>query len=224
MTGNTHAVTYEFEGEPLPSFIQEALKESQGLKTLGANQYLATVPENSLELLEAKTQCKTELDYNVMHWYYAEEDGPFLPSGKADGVPISFSCFFPEAEYPLARKVDGCSTPTTGPIFDDSFRSACNKHDICYFQGADKENCDDRLLIDILKICQDKFPGYYESIECVTASGIYYAAMFTDESQEAYDTNQAWQAEYNNYVGKVKDTTYRHWGSLTVIISSVLLN
>jgi len=223
-SSNAYAVLYEFEGEPLPSFMQEAFKESQGFKTLGANQYLTTVPENSHELLEAKTHCKAELDYNVMHWYYTEQEGPFFPSGKVDGVSIPFSCYFPKAEYPLARKVDGCSTPTTGPIYDDSFKSACNKHDICYFQGDEKDSCDDKLLLDILSICNNDFSGLYEQTGCVTASSIYYAAMFTEEAQEAFDTNQAWQLAYDEFVEKVKDTTQRRWGSYAVIISSVLLN
>ncbi|XP_048258415.1 uncharacterized protein LOC125383709 [Haliotis rufescens] len=75
------------------------------------------------------------------------------------------------------KYVNGCSVPYKWIPFKNTFRTACNRHDVCYScaaaYGISKASCDRRFLLSMNKICTKKFWLPY----CRTASLAYYSAV-----------------------------------------------
>ncbi|KAK7485221.1 hypothetical protein BaRGS_00023472 [Batillaria attramentaria] len=76
-------------------------------------------------------------------------------------------------------KANGCSTFDLDLPYKDRFTPSCNKHDICYYCGADRglsrECCDDEFRDNMKKSC-DTLDNFLTKTACKASAESYYAA------------------------------------------------
>ncbi|XP_060570352.1 uncharacterized protein LOC132728688 [Ruditapes philippinarum] len=86
-------------------------------------------------------------------------------------------------------KTDGCSIPGDLPFFyKGAFRSACNRHDVCYAcgygSGVSRSVCDRRFYNNLLSRCQRE--SFWMRGFCRKIAEIYYNAV-KHNGDEYYD-------------------------------------
>ncbi|XP_046575149.1 uncharacterized protein LOC124283165 [Haliotis rubra] len=72
---------------------------------------------------------------------------------------------------------NGCSVQDKWIPFKNTFKPACNKHDVCYScaaaYGISRATCDARFLRSMLKICREK----WWLPKCRTAASVYHLGV-----------------------------------------------
>ncbi len=118
-----------------------------------------------------------------------------------------------------AKRIDGCSAPDEAG-YNETFRAACNEHDVCYgTPGRTKGDCDSDFLKNMSTVCNNRVGGSLQG--CIKAASAYAAAVGNrHEAQDGYKWGQEWAVNNHCNVPQARRLVFsRKSGSSSQIVS-----
>jgi len=108
-------------------------------------------------------------------------------------------CLVPDVLFSFenwcTKSPDEIVLPLTFSLVD--FSSACESHDVCYFQWhASKYSCDRKFLSDLRDICDQRYNSWAHALhraQCRGAAEIYYQGLISglhDMDRESFESAQ----------------------------------